>query len=102
MKMDPAGFTVRVGQPVAGDEGAWGSLTLPRLAAGADGGGTTGPMSPSGASSRSTMTGAWSLGAEPLRALRSTQAALTRLATGSLARTRSIRIPRSWWNIPAR
>ena len=27
-------------------------------AAGADGGGTTGPMSPSGASSRSTMTGA--------------------------------------------
>ena len=36
----------------------WGSLTDPRLAAGADGGGTTGPMSPSGASSRSTITGA--------------------------------------------
>ena len=30
----------------------------PRLAAGAEGGGTTGPMSPSGASSRSTITGA--------------------------------------------
>ena len=29
---------------------------------GAEGGGTTGPMSPSGASSRSTITGAWSLG----------------------------------------
>jgi len=38
--------------------GAWGSLTEPRLAAGAEGGGTTGPMSPSGASSRSTITGA--------------------------------------------
>ena len=36
----------------------WGSLTEPRLVAGADGGGTTGPMSPSGASSRSTITGA--------------------------------------------
>ena len=38
--------------------GDWGSLTEPRGAAGADGGGTTGPMSPSGASSRSTITGA--------------------------------------------
>ena len=37
---------------------AWGSFFVPRLAAGADGGGTTGPMSPSGASSRSTITGA--------------------------------------------
>ena len=36
----------------------WGSLAEPRLARGADGGGTTGPMSPSGASSRSTITGA--------------------------------------------
>jgi len=36
------------------------------------GGGTTGPMSPSGASSRSTITGAWSLGPVPLRAWRST------------------------------
>ncbi len=36
----------------------WGSLTEPRLPAGAEGGGTTGPMSPSGASSRSTITGA--------------------------------------------
>ena len=35
---------------------------------GAEGGGTTGPRSPSGASSRSTMTGAWSLGPLPLRA----------------------------------
>ena len=69
---------------------------------GADGGGTTGPMSPSGASSRSTITGAWSLGPLPLRAWRSTQAAWTRSATGALASTRSIRIPRSWWNIPAR
>jgi len=32
--------------------------TRPRLAAGAEGGGTTGPMSPSGASSRSRITGA--------------------------------------------
>ena len=38
--------------------GACGSLTAPRLAAGAEGGGTTGPMSPSGASSRSRITGA--------------------------------------------
>jgi len=35
-----------------------GSLTAPALAAGAEGAGTTGPMSPSGASSRSTITGA--------------------------------------------
>ena len=49
--------------------------------AGADGGGTTGPMSPSGASSRSTITGAWSLGPLPLRACRSIQAACTRPAT---------------------
>ena len=69
---------------------------------GADGGGTTGPMSPSGASSRSTITGAWSLGPLPLRAWRSTHAALTRSATGSPASTRSIRMPRSWWNMPAR
>ena len=47
-----------VGRPRARPYGACGSLTEPRLAAGADGGGTTGPMSPSGASSRSTMTGA--------------------------------------------
>ena len=60
---------------------AWGSLTAPRRAAGADGGGTTGPMSPSGASSRSTITGAWSLGPLPLRAWRSTHAACTRSAT---------------------
>ena len=38
--------------------GACGSFFAPRGAAGADGGGTTGPMSPSGASSRSTITGA--------------------------------------------
>jgi fucose permease len=36
----------------------WGSLKEPRLGTGADGGGTTGPISPSGASSRSTITGA--------------------------------------------
>ena len=75
--------------------GACGSFLAPRLVTGADGGGTTGPMSPSGASSRSTITGAWSLGPFPLRACRSTQAALTRSATGAPASTRSIRIPRS-------
>jgi hypothetical protein len=37
---------------------AWGSFAEPRTSAGAEGGGTTGPMSPSGASSRSTITGA--------------------------------------------
>src|ERR1700722_8554162 len=41
-----------------GCHGDWGSLREPRLAAGADSGGTTGPMSPPGASSRSTITGA--------------------------------------------
>jgi len=80
----------------------WGSLAEPRLARGADGGGTTGPMSPSGASSRSTITGAWSLGPLPLRACRSTHAARTRPATEAEASTRSIRIPRSLWNMPAR
>ena len=50
-----------------------------RASPGRDGGGTTGPMSPSGASSRSTITGAWSLGPLPLRAWRSTHAALTRV-----------------------
>ena len=49
--------------------------------AGRDGGGTTGPMSPSGATSRSTITGAWSLGPVPLRASRSIQAAATRSAS---------------------
>jgi hypothetical protein len=38
--------------------GDCGSLAEPRLVTGAEGGGTTGPMSPSGASSRSTITGA--------------------------------------------
>jgi hypothetical protein len=38
--------------------GDCGSLAEARLSTGADGGGTTGPMSPSGASSRSTITGA--------------------------------------------
>jgi len=38
--------------------GDWGKRTGPRPAAAAEGGGTTGPMSPSGASSRSTITGA--------------------------------------------
>jgi hypothetical protein len=38
--------------------GACGSRNEPRLGAAADGGGTTGPMSPSGAWSRSTITGA--------------------------------------------
>ena len=48
--------------------GACGSFFAPRFVTGADGGGTTGPMSPSGASSRSTITGAWSLGPLPFRA----------------------------------
>jgi hypothetical protein len=39
-------------------QGACRSFAEPRLAAGAEGGGTVGPMSPSGASSRSTITGA--------------------------------------------
>ena len=56
--------------------GACGSFFAPRLITGFEGGGTTGPMSPSGASSRSTITGAWSLGPLPFRAWRSTQAAL--------------------------
>ena len=33
---------------------------------------------------------------------RSTHAARTRSATGAVASTRSMRMPRSWWNIPAR
>ena len=41
-----------------GRYGACGSFLAPRLVTGAEGGGTTGPMSPSGASSRSTITGA--------------------------------------------
>ena len=57
---------------------ACGSFFAPRFVTGLDGGGTTGPMSPSGASSRSTITGAWSLGPLPLRACRSTHAAFTR------------------------
>ena len=45
---------------------------------------------------------AWSLGPDPFRACRSTHAAFTRSATGPAARIRSMRMPRSWWNIPAR
>ena len=44
-------------RPAAG-YGDCGSFAAPRLVTGAEGGGTTGPMSPSGASSRSTITGA--------------------------------------------
>src|SRR5215207_10528346 len=40
------------------DYGDCGSLAAPRLVTGREGGGTTGPISPSGASSRSTITGA--------------------------------------------
>src|SRR6185437_3779419 len=80
----------------------WGSFAVAPLAAGREGGGTVGPISPSGAVSRSTITGAGSLGPLPLRALRSIQAALTRLATGVEARIRSILMPRSLWNMPAR
>ena len=69
--------------------GACGSFFAPG-GAGLDGGGTTGPMSPSGASSRSTITGAWSLGPLPLRAWRSTHAALrARRRRRSRARGRS-------------
>jgi hypothetical protein len=39
-------------------QGDCGSLATPRVVTGADGGGTTGPMSPSGASSKSMITGA--------------------------------------------
>lgn len=79
-----------------------GSFFEPARYPRADGGGTIGPASPSGASSRSTITGAWSLGSLPLRACRSIQAASTRPVTPALASTRSIRMPRSWWNMPAR
>src|SRR5439155_2325958 len=75
--------------------GDWGSLTASVLSAGAEGGGTTGPMSPSGASSRSTITGAWSLGPRPLRAWRPTHAPRTRSATAGVAGPGSMRVPRS-------
>ena len=82
---------------------ACGSFFAPRRVTGADGGGTTGPMSPSGASSRSTITGAWSLGPLPLRAWRSTQAARTRPGDRRRRRARGRSASRrSWWNIPAR
>jgi DNA-binding MarR family transcriptional regulator len=45
-------------RPCPGNYPDCGSLTVPRGAGRADGGGTTGPMSPSGASSTSAMTGA--------------------------------------------
>src|SRR5512132_3622891 len=80
----------------------WGSPAGSPLVNGVDGGGTTGPMAPSGAGSRSMITGAWSLGPLPLRAWRSTQAARTRSATAGEASTRSIRMPMSRWNMPAR
>ena len=54
--------------PALSPHGDCGSFFAPRLSTGLEGGGTTGPMSPSGASSRSTITGAWSLGPLPLRA----------------------------------
>jgi hypothetical protein len=51
-----ARLTRPLGHPAA--QGACGSFFEPRVTTGAEGGGTTGPMSPSGASSRSTITGA--------------------------------------------
>ncbi len=55
-----------------------------------------------GQSLRSTISGAWSEGPVPLRALRSTTAHVTRSATGGVASTWSIRMPRCWWKSPAR
>src|SRR5262249_23189670 len=52
------GGPTRVGRAAVVAQRAWGSFAEPRVSAGAEGGGTTGPMSPSGASSRSTITGA--------------------------------------------
>ena len=52
--------------------------------------------------SRSTITGAWSLGDWPLRALRSTVLQVQRSATDAEPSTRSIRRPRPWWKSPAR
>ena len=52
--------------------------------------------------SRSTITGAWSLGDWPLRALRSTMLQVQRSATDAEPSTRSIRRPRPWWKSPAR
>jgi hypothetical protein len=65
--VDP-GAGRRPGSPAAPPGYPCGSFLAPRLTTGFDGGGTTGPMSPSGAWSRSTITGAWSLGPRPLRA----------------------------------
>ena len=51
---------------------------------------------------RSTTTGAWSDGPLPLRASRSTYALVTRLASELVTYTRSMRMPLSVWNMPAR
>ena len=52
--------------------------------------------------SRSTMTGAWSLGDLPLRALRSMTHHSARSATDAEHISRSMRRPRPWWKSPAR
>ena len=54
------------------------------------------------ASARSTITGAWSDGDWPLRALRSITVHASRAATGAEPSTRSMRKPRPWWKSPAR
>src|SRR5207245_8194834 len=53
--------TVAALKPLIRSHLACGSFAGRRLLRGAEGGGTTGPISPSGASSRPTITGAWSL-----------------------------------------
>ena len=53
-------------------------------------------------SSRSTITGAWSLGCLPLRALRSTTVQVARSATDDEHIRRSMRMPRPWWKSPPR
>ena len=56
-----------------------------------------------GGQSRSTTTGAWSEGCLPLRALRSIERPARRAAaTGAVASTRSMRMPRPSWKSPAR
>jgi Uma2 family endonuclease len=51
---------------------------------------------------QSMTIGAWSEGPLPLRASRSMYASVTASATDGVTYARSMRMPMSWWNIPAR
>ena len=91
---------VRPGGPVVGNPAHHAGADAPGQRACQSGARHRTPIRVSRAGRRSRARGR--TGPVPLRALRSTTAHVTRSATGAVASTRSMRMPRCWWKSPAR